>query len=93
MEGERGIGLLTCRGSRGRLYLVASAAGTPACSVREAPLQLHCQASTLGTGRGWAHCSLSSGEPPVLQRDPQGLDRSPSNPTLPAKLSLGVSPP
>ena len=51
VKGETGIGLLTCRGSRGRLYLVPPAAGTPACSAREAPLQLHCQGSTLGTGR------------------------------------------
>ena len=81
VEGERGIWLLTCRGSRGRLYLVPPATGTPACSAREAPLQLHCQGSTPGTGREGGHTAFSPRESPQsCMGIPKGLISAPLTP-------------
>lgn len=93
MEGERGIGLLTCRGGRGQLCPVSPAAGTPACSAREAPLQLHSQGSSPGTSRKGGHTAVSARESPQsCIGTPKGLISAPLIPPLPAKPSLGASP-
>ena len=93
MEGERGIGLLTCRAGRGRLCPMPPAAGSPACSAREAPLQLHSQGSSPGTSRKGGHTAVSPRESPQsCIGTPKSLISAPLIPPLPAKPSLGASP-